>query len=212
MNMLHTLNKRGFIPKTVIDCGASVGDWTRAVLNAFPGAEFVMIEPREACSKHLQPMASDSVLYVRELLGSIRSAAILYDHGEQSSVYRDYNNNKWGEPTKFKTERLDNIVIDPPTPIMIKLDVQGAELEVLKGAEKILGDVEVIFMEVSLFPFMAGIPLITDVLVEMDELGFMVYDVFDRHLRPIDGRVGQLDICFVAKTSQLNDDIRWFVE
>jgi FkbM family methyltransferase len=181
-------------------------------MNAYPNAEFVMIEPREACRKHLQPMQNSDVLYVRELLGATRNMQKFYDHGEQSSVYKDYNNNEWGERMNIKTERLDNIIIDPPAPILLKLDVQGAELEVLKGAEKILDDVEVILMEVSLFPFMAGIPLITDVLVKMDELGFMVYDIFDRHLRPLDGRVGQLDICFIAKTSRLNDDIRWFVE
>jgi FkbM family methyltransferase len=212
MDMIRILMQRGFQPNSVIDCGASVGDWTKATKNALPHAQFLMIEPREACRKHLEPMVRENVKYVRELLDADTRIVEFYDHGEQSSMFRNANNEKWGEITKFSTIRLDNLAANMPGPILLKLDLQGAELAAIFGAENILSDVEVIFMEVTLFPFMVGMPLITDVLVQMDELGFMVYDIFDKHTRPIDGRVGQFDVCFVAKSSQLVANNRWSEE
>ena len=207
--MLNTLIKHGFNPKSVIDCGASVGDWTRAVKNALPNAQFLMIEPREWCRSRLESMVTTNVKYIRELLSFYVKTVEFYEHGEQSSVFRDINNKKWGEITKFETTTLDRQASHLEGPILLKLDLQGAELDALRGAENILPNVEVIFMEVTLFPFMAGVPLIPEVLDYMDEIGFMVYDIFNKHTRPIDGRVGQFDICFIAKTSKLNDDIRW---
>lgn len=212
IDMLNTLMKRGFEPKSVIDCGASVGDWTKAIKNALPNAQFLMVEPREACRKYLEPMVNNNVKYVRALLNDYRFEIEFYEHGEQSSIYKNINNESWGTPITLETERLDNIAIDMSAPILLKLDVQGSEMEVLRGTGKIIKDVEVIFMEVSLFPFMKYLTLIGDVIQEMDEMGFMVYDIFNKHTRPIDGRVGQFDVCFVDKSSQLVADNRWSEE
>ncbi len=209
MDMLNTLIERGFTPKSVIDGGASVGDWTRAVKNALPNAEFLLIEPREWCRSRLESMVTPNVKYVRELLSSRIRTVEFYEHGEQSSTLRNTKNEKWGEAVRMQTTTLDKQASHMEGPILLKLDLQGAELDVLEGAENILPNVEVIFMEVTLFPFMSKMPLIPEVLEYMDEIEFMVYDIFNRHTRPIDGRVGQFDICFISKTSQLNDNIRW---
>ena len=41
-------------------------------------------------------------------------------------------------------------------PYLLKIDVQGAELDVLEGAQNLLKDTEAVVLEVSMFGFMAG--------------------------------------------------------
>lgn len=207
--MLNTLIQRGFEPNSVIDGGASVGDWTKAVNNVLPNAQFLMIEPREWCRIHLERIQSKRIKYIRALLFSSRAEINFYEHGEQSSLLRNYSGKEWGKVSVIETEILNNIAADMPAPILLKLDLQGAELDALYGADEILPKVEVIFMEVSLFEFMNNIPLIHESFVNMGLLGYTVYDIFNKHTRPIDGRVGQFDVCFVAKSSQLVADNRW---
>jgi FkbM family methyltransferase len=50
--------------------------------------------------------------------------------------------------------------------ILLKLDVQGYELEVLKGAEKVLQSTELVCMEVSLLNYNSGAPLMPEVIVQ----------------------------------------------
>ena len=58
--------------------------------------------------------------------------------------------------------------------IYMKIDVQGFEMLVLKGAEKILNQVVALELELSLAQLYQGGPLFIDMLKYMEELGFMV--------------------------------------
>ena len=42
--------------------------------------------------------------------------------------------------------------------VLLKIDVQGAELDVLSGAERVLQNCEAVILEVSFFEFQKGIP------------------------------------------------------
>jgi FkbM family methyltransferase len=99
--------------------------------------------------------------------------------------------------------------LDIPTgPTVLKLDVQGFELEAIAGAEPILDQVEVIIAECSLYPFQQGIPLIHEVVGRVVELGYRVYDAADEVRWP-SGTLAQLDLVFVSGNSQLRDPGRW---
>jgi hypothetical protein len=82
-------------------------------------------------------------------------------------------------------------------PYLIKIDVQGAELDVLEGSRQILLDTEVIALEVSLFEFMKGAPQFSDVILYMKNLGFVPYDITLGWNRPLDNALGQVDMLFV---------------
>ena len=82
---------------------------------------------------------------------------------------------------------------------LIKIDVQGAELDALKGAENILIDTKCIILEVSLFKsFVSGVD-IYDVICFMHEKGFVSYDIFGFLYRPYDKALSQIDIIFVEE-------------
>ena len=86
---------------------------------------------------------------------------------------------------------------------LLKLDVQGYELEVLKGAPRLLLSAEVILMEVSLLEVNRGAPLLHEVLDFMSERGFRTYDICSFIRRPLDNALWQSDFLFVKETSPL---------
>ena len=96
----------------------------------------------------------------------------------------------------------------PEEASLLKLDVQGYELEVLAGAGQLLSQVEVIVAECSLYPFQVGIPLIHETIQHVVGLGFRLYDTADA-IRWPSGNLAQIDLVFVASRSQLLLEGRW---
>src|SRR5262249_46480029 len=88
-------------------------------------------------------------------------------------------------------------------PFAVKLDVQGAELDVLAGAATTLERTELVQLETLLFPFYDGAPDAAEVVSFMRDAGFVVYDVADLAYRPLDGALAQLDLFFVPNVSAL---------
>ncbi len=94
-------------------------------------------------------------------------------------------------------------------PYLLKVDVQGAEIEVMEGTFRIVNDLEVVILEVSLFQFFIECPQFFDVMNYMNARGFCVYDVFGEKYRPFDGALGQLDLIFVKKNGQFRKSHFW---
>jgi FkbM family methyltransferase len=80
-----------------------------------------------------------------------------------------------------------------PQEIMLKLDVQGFEAEVLKGASQSLSKIPLCFLEVSITPLYEGEISFLPILIELSKFGHEVIDVF-RGVKASDGKLLQLDI------------------
>jgi hypothetical protein len=103
---------------------------------------------------------------------------------------------------------LDDILkekgLDPPD--LIKIDVQGAELDVLVGAPQALGAAEAVVLEVSMYKFMQGAPEFYDIVCFMKRHGFVAYDIIPGWNRPLDGALGQTDIVFVKEKGRFRQN------
>jgi hypothetical protein len=88
-------------------------------------------------------------------------------------------------------------------PYLLKADVQGAELQVLTGATRTMQETEIIILEVSLMAAMIGGPELLDIVSRMKDLGFVAYDLFGLHYRPLDNALCQVDMVFVPQHSPL---------
>ena len=89
-------------------------------------------------------------------------------------------------------KQLSNLGIDPRR-TLIKLDVQGYESEVLKGAAKSLSKIPLCFLEVSIVPLYEGEITLLPILNLLSESGHEVIDIF-RGIKAKNGQLLQVDI------------------
>ena len=97
-------------------------------------------------------------------------------------------------------------------PSLLKIDTQGAELEVLKGATGLLDQIDVIIIEVSFHEFRQGAPEFHDIVIRMAELGYRGYEILEGHYRAADGALAQVDLAFVRIDSPLRTEKAFFTE
>lgn len=84
--------------------------------------------------------------------------------------------------TEVDTHRLDDI---PEIQGMdyLKLDVQGAEVDCIRGARGLLQDCVAVFTEVNFIPMYKDMPLFAEVDLAMRESGFMLHHLEPSHSR-----------------------------
>jgi FkbM family methyltransferase len=204
---LRYLKAWGFNPATMIDVGAFRGDWTRMAKVIFPAAKVAMIEAQESARPFLQDVSAhlSDVLYRIALLGAVDGEPVdFFEMLTGSSVFEEQSSVPRKKLSTITT-RLDTLIsndfkwerID-----LLKLDVQGYELEVLKGAPGCLRTCEVVLLEASLIPTNRGCPLIAEVIAFMDSSGFYLTD-FCSQIRRTDCALWQTDLLFLNKASRL---------
>jgi FkbM family methyltransferase len=208
---LAELESRKFMPRTVIDVGAFEGEWSRLAKSIWPESRLFMIEPNLAGSDALTCVAKefDAGLF-GELLGAHDNQTIHFNvMGSGSSILPEHS----AVPRRVETRRLrrlDSLLKSIAAPALLKIDAQGYELEILKGATELLPAIEAILLEISIIEINKGAPLLHDVVVFMKALGFVAYDILQIHRRPLDAALNQIDFIFVRENSSLIADKRHF--
>jgi len=202
-NALTRLKSLGFAPGVIYDIGAYRGGWTRLAAEVFPHAELVLVE---ANRDHAGELATTGRRHIIAALGAedggVRAfhvprqgdvtGASLYV--EKTTHYADANL----QVREVGTVRLDTLVARErlPAPDLIKIDVQGAELDVLAGAAETLHHASALIVEVSFIDYNKGGPLAAQVIAAIDRLGFTCADLCEVH-RSARNFVLQLDLLFV---------------
>ncbi len=204
--LLHA-SKNGLKPETVIDVGAASG--TIPLYQLFPEARFILIEPLREFEAALEEQSKKikTAEYLIAAAASSPGDIMLNVHPDLvgSSVFKEEEDSDVnGVERMVPAITIDNLCAERNTkpPYLIKIDTQGAELEVLKGAERVLGESELVIIEVSLFEFFKGGPQIYECMEFMKVKGFVVYDIFDPQYRLLDGALSQIDIAFVQDKSK----------
>jgi FkbM family methyltransferase len=83
--------------------------------------------------------------------------------------------------------------------LMLKLDVQGYEMEALKGAADNLSRFKIIQAELSLVPVYQNAPLYDDIIAFLKSEGFEMFTILPGFRDPATGRLLQADGVFVRK-------------
>jgi len=82
-----------------------------------------------------------------------------------------------GKTIETQSRTLDEVTADCPTIDLLKIDVQGAELEVLKGGAGALKKTKLAWIEVSFKPLYKGSALFEDVRLYMETQGFEMINI-----------------------------------
>jgi hypothetical protein len=94
-------------------------------------------------------------------------------------------------------------------PDLVKIDVQGMELQVLHGSSRLFDHTEVFVIEVNLFVFMPGCPRVHEIVQFMADRGYYLFDLAGSLRRPFENDLGQLDLVMVSGKSPLIASSRW---
>ena len=154
----ETLKKISAIdPKIVFDAGANVGDWSRLAGKYFPSASIHAFELSESTRSTLKKnLQEERYVVANTALGSQSGQFEYKDYGNLSTVNSIINTEIHDGNIPFTT-RLANIVTGDEYMAdaglshidFLKVDVEGAELEVLRGFNNTIqkGKIKVIQFE-----------------------------------------------------------------
>ena len=209
---LVRLRDLGFTPTGIIDVGAYEGHFSRGVRQIFSEAYILMIDALAEKGPVLADVCREvgNADHLTAMLGDreMEAASFFVVDTELRPGLVKTGSSKFRENAVFPmNERalpqrtLDSVVIDCGRPFqLLKLDVQGAELDVLKGFGRHLLNIEVILMEMSLVQYNMGAPLVDMMLGELRRMDFVLYDIIEEHR--YHGRLFQLDGLLVRPTSR----------
>ena len=209
---LQNLKKNNYRPVNVVDIGAYKGEWTQDFLEVFPHANVCMIEAQKTieCFLEIVKKRYPAVDYSIALLSSDDGIDKPFAENETASHVLK-NHDEGSTVNLIRTSTLDTLLVEKkfPWPDFLKLDVQGHEIEVLKGAEKSFASAEICLLEVTLLDLGDNDPLLLEVLQFMDTKNFQAYDISQFMRRLLDKALYQLDVFFVKKNSALVSKKSW---
>jgi FkbM family methyltransferase len=206
---LALIHHLGYRPGTLIDVGVAFG--TPELYRAFPDSDLILIEPVEEFRSQLERLAEErrNVRYTLSAAGAEDGEIEIWVSEDKSgSALHPLGN---ADRRRVPMIRLDSLCRDWQlrSPYVIKVDVQGHELDVMEGSKGVLQETLAVVLEVSLIATAPNVPEFYEVVTWMHRHGFVVYDVMGGHNRPLDLARCQTDVVFVAQDGPLRAERRW---
>ena len=178
----------GFGPATVIDVG--VADGTPPLYAAFPDAYLVLFDPLVEFEPELARIVQERPgEYFVGALGSAPGTATLEvdPNLHVSSVLPKLASGFDVQRREVPVTTLDDMVAehDWKAPFGLKLDTEGSEMEVLRGASDTLAQTDFVISEVSVHERFEGACTPAELVAEMRTQGFELCDLLDADVTPL---------------------------
>lgn len=198
---------------TVIDVGANNGQFSLVARHAFPDARIYAFEPLKEPAATLQELFQHdrNVVLKKMALGDEdKTSVINVSHRADSSSIlpiSDLQSELFPGTHKDNEEQIvirrgqDEFAdVDFAHPALLKLDVQGYELEVLVGFGDKLRDIDYVYAEVSFVELYVGQRLAHEVIEWLAARGLHLSGIYNVSYAD-DGTAIQADALFVRKAS-----------
>lgn len=199
---IEALKREGYAPRTMLDIGAHVGDFTREFVKVFPACAPTLIEPNPHCQDDLRrlPFERHAVAASSESGTADLYLSRQWLQSTGSSLYRE-NSEYFDDARAFTHQvpkvRIDDLFADRRFDF-VKIDTQGSEVDVLVGGRAVLSKADYILIEVSLVDYNIGGAEPEAVFAQMAAMGFKCADIleFNRMPQIRDNALLQIDVLF----------------
>lgn len=194
-------------PETVIDVGANRGQFTALCLGCLPEVRVIAFEPlADAAERFTKAIQSPQVVLHGVAIAPVAGTATMHRsrRDDSSSLLpigaqqvQTFPGTEEVAVEDVRVARLGDFVTakDLVAPSLLKIDVQGYELEVLRGSEDLLAGIDFILCETSFLELYEGQPLAPVVISWLFERSFVLDGIYngtyDCH-----GRSIQADLLF----------------
>lgn len=209
LGCLLAMRTLGFNPAVIFDIGAQTG--TEALFRVFPAAKHLMIEPvaeNEAVLLQIASQLKDAEVLIAAADSTSGEA---YLHVSPNARFATASNDKEPKGNRQDVRCISCVAVDDlcqsrslTGPFLIKIDVDGKELDVLEGCINTLEDTECAIVETVFFG--DGANNFHRVVEFMQDQGFVVYDIVEPVYRPSDMALWQVDTVFVKRDSRFRQE------
>jgi len=169
----------------ILDIGANDGWWYRENANKFPGGEFVLVEANPNNKPALEQLGVKYHLVC--LSDKVKEVDFYITQDAPTTTGASYyleNTNHFNKTNikvlKLQTTTLD-ILFGQETFDYVKMDVQGAEVDIIKGGKVLLSKASTVLLEVPVegVEYNLGAPSRAAYFEAMSEIGFTKYSVVE---------------------------------
>ena len=198
--------------QTVVDIGANRGQFALVVHNHFPRANIISFEPLEEPSRIFKRVFSNdpNITLHTYAIGREKTTAMMH-------ITRDDDSSSFLPITKTQStlfpgateketrqvavlplsEALGTTSIPPAS--LLKIDVQGFELEVLQGCEDILERFSHLYIECSFIELYEGQALAHQIIAWLEQRNFILSDIHNLYYGK-NGKAIQGDFLFTHQS------------
>jgi len=189
---------------TVIDVGASNGQWSELMLDYYPHCNYMLIEAQPVHEEDLKQFCAG-----RSNVDYVLAAA-----GEKEGQLNFNTNDPFGGQASLTPYAENNITVPVMAidslieskqlqgPYLLKLDTHGFEIPIFTGAEAVLAETDVIIVECYNFKIAPECLLFHEMCNYLEKKNFRCIDMVDVMHRTYDKALWQMDLVFVRKDRQ----------
>lgn len=210
-NFYNTLKEINFYPKHIVDVGANHGTWTRVALFHFPEAYYTLVEPQYWMEESIRDILDKNNKVKFYPVGAGEKEDVLQftivDRDDSCSFrYTTAEAKEAG----FKQIEIPVVTLNSllskkelPVPDIIKIDAEGLDIDVLKGASSFFGKTEIFMVEAGVVNKIFDNSFLK-LINFMNENGYRLFEITDLN-RPFNPQVLWLvELVFVKKNGYID--------
>jgi FkbM family methyltransferase len=208
-SVISRAKKCGVAPKSIIDVGANIGQFSIAASYLLPDAVIYSVEPDPRVAKKLRnniEKKHSANIFVTAV--GLEDGEVVLRVNEDSQVtsvlplgkdrIKFFPSSTVKEEIIVPIKKLDSLFSDSEIlfPALLKIDVQGLEDKVIKGAERILTKIKWVIIEVSFANLYNGEVDFLNIVDLLEQHGFKFLKPLNFHTSPKTGEIIEMDALF----------------